>query len=219
MRILTTHNRSELAKSLKAYCKNHFSTGVSSVSCSQYPLLPPQPEADVPTAAPAESDAVAKSETAEAAIDKPDELVTDVVPEQVGSGEKEPAPTPAVGDAPKEEVAEEGGLDQLDEDLKEVKVEDGEAVPEAESTAGPDDAVTADEPVNTEAKEGENTPQVTEEETKVPVEAEKTAASPAAPPAPAAVPEPKKQERVENPVYTLEIAGTKYNPSNFWYAR
>ena len=32
----------------------------------------------------------------------------------------------------------------------------------------------------------------------------------------AAPPEPRKQERVENPTYTLEVVGTRYNLSNFW---
>jgi hypothetical protein len=45
-----------------------------------------------------------------------------------------------------------------------------------------------------------------------PVEAE---AEDAETPAAAAV-EPRKQERVENPTYTLETVGNKYNTNNFW---
>ena len=28
--------------------------------------------------------------------------------------------------------------------------------------------------------------------------------------------EERRQERVENPLYTIEIVGNRYNPSNFW---
>jgi hypothetical protein len=132
--------------------------------------------------------------------------VTDIVDEQVGSGEVEPAPTPAAGgetDHPAEEVTEEGGLEQVDEDLKELKVED-----EAEKVT--QTAVEAVE-AGQEATEAQSaTPQVTEEETKIdtaPVDQ-----TPAAAPAP----EARKQERVENPTFTLETVGNKYNTGNFW---
>lgn len=203
---MLSSNRSELAKSLKAYCKNHFSTGVSSVNCSQYPLLPPEPEQ------PSQITEDKPTETAEEVevekVEGSDEIVTDVVPEQVGSGEEEPAPTPALGEEKKEEVTEEGGLEQVDEDLEELKVDDKKEV---------DDSVedVPNEETASSAAAGESashTPQVTEEETQIPA-AEGEAKDDVPPPA---AQEPKKQERVDNPIFTLEIAGTKYNPTNFW---
>ena len=198
-------SRAELAKSLKAYVKNHFSTGISSVTTSQYPLLPPQPE---PTPVPETKDA----ETESAPVEAQEEPVTDVVDEQVGSGEVEPVPTPAVGgeaEHPAEEVTEEGGVEQVDEELKELKVEGGEAKA-AESTEVPVaeeaqvDATEGDDIV----KEAESsTPQVTEETTEVEPESV------------APVAEPRKQERVEKPTYTLETVGNKYNTGNFWYVK
>jgi capping protein alpha len=131
--------------------------------------------------------------------------ITDIVDEQVGSGEVEPVPTPAVGgeaEHPAEEVTEEGGVEQVDEELKELKVEGGEAVA-AESTEGP----TAEEAQASEVepKEAEiSTPQVTEETTNV----EPETVAPAA--------EARKQEKVDNPTYTLETVGNKYNTGNFW---
>lgn len=140
----------------------------------------------------------------EKAEDK-EEPVTDVVDEQVGSGEVEPVPTPAVGgeaEHPAEEVTEEGGIEQVDEELKELKVEGGEAKA-AESTEAP--AAEEAQASEVETKEAEsNTPQVTEETTEVEPE----------PLAPAA--EPRKQEKVDNPTYTLETVGNKYNTGNFW---
>jgi len=139
----------------------------------------------------------------EKAEDK-EEPVTDVVDEQVGSGEVEPVPTPAVGgqaEHPAEEVTEEGGVEQVDEELKELKVEGGEqAVGPAEVSATEESQAS-----EVDAKEAESsTPQVTEETTKIESE----------PVAPAA--EPRKQEKVENPTYTLETVGNKYNTGNFW---
>ena len=139
----------------------------------------------------------------EKAEDK-EEPVTDVVDEQVGSGEVEPVPTPAVGgqaEHPAEEVTEEGGVEQVDEELKELKVEGGE------QSVGPAEVSATEESQASEvdAKEAESsTPQVTEETTKIESE----------PVAPAA--EPRKQEKVENPTYTLETVGNKYNTGNFW---
>lgn len=133
----------------------------------------------------------------------PEEPVTDVVPEQVASKEGEPAPTPAVGEAKKEEVTEEGGLKQVDEDLEELKVEDKEEEPQEEAGQA-----------ETKAESQPHTPQVTEEETAVPDAPEAEATTSAAPAPPSL--EPRKQEKLDNPTYTLEITGTKYNPSNFW---
>jgi len=141
----------------------------------------------------------------EKAEDK-EEPVTDVVDEQVGSGEVEPVPTPAVGgeaEHPAEEVTEEGGVEQVDEELKELKVEGGE------QAVGPAEVSATEEAQGgeVEAKEAESStpqPQVTEETTEVEPE-------PVAPTV-----EPRKQERVENPTYTLETVGNKYNTGNFW---
>jgi capping protein alpha len=131
--------------------------------------------------------------------------ITDIVDEQVGSGEVEPVPTPAVGgeaEHPAEEVTEEGGVEQVDEELKELKVEGGEAVT-AESTEVP--AVEEAQGGEVETKEAEgSTPQVTKETTNV----EPETVAPAA--------EARKQEKVDNPTYTLETVGNKYNTGNFW---
>lgn len=207
--------RADLAKSLKAYCKNHFSTGASSVNCSQYPLLPPPPpqasaESTQPLASSSSAAAQASEpESTEMAVDPP---VTDVVEEQVGSGKDEPAPTPAVGDveAKVEEVVAPGGLEKVDEDLKEVKEEE-------EGGAGLAEAGSAEE--GTKTAEVSETPVVTE----VVVESGQNeqddlkaeGAGEAAFLIPSAETE-TKQERIENPVYTLEIVGNRYNPSNFW---
>jgi capping protein alpha len=133
--------------------------------------------------------------------------VTDIVDEQVGSGEVEPAPTPAAGgeaEHPAEEVTEKGGIEQVDQGLEELQLED-----EAEKTESEPAAETAE--AGQAATESQSaTPQVTEEETKIDSEAmEQT-------PAAAASPEARKQERVENPRFTLETVGNKYNTGNFW---
>ena len=147
----------------------------------------------------------------ESAEDK-EESVTDVVDEQVGSGEVEPVPTPAVGGEAEhsaEEVTDKGGVEQVDEELKEPKVEGGEAKA-AESPEAP--AAEEAKASEVEANEGESsTPQVTEETTTVTEETTKVESEPVAPTV-----EPRKQERVEHPTYTLETVGNKYNTGNFW---
>ena len=180
------------------------------MTTSQYPLLPPQPE---PTPVPETKETETETESApveDKAEDK-EEPVTDVVDEQVGSGEVEPVPTPAVGgeaEHPAEEVTEEGGVEQVDEELKELKVEGEEQA--VESTEAP--ATEGAQASEVEAKEAESsTPQVAEETTTVTEETTKAESEPVAPTA-----EPRKQERVENPTYTLETVGNKYNTSNFW---
>lgn len=173
-------------------------------------MNPPEPESA--PSAPTTEDGDLPTTQAEAAEVK--EPVTDVVPEQLGSGEEEPAPTPAVGDAKKEEVTEDGGLEQVDEDLEELKVDGKDEATEQQVA----EEATGEASVTVQAG-GEHTPQVTEEtpettETKAEVEPTAESSAPAAPTAPAV--EPRKQERIENPRYTLEITGTKYNPNNFW---
>jgi hypothetical protein len=134
--------------------------------------------------------------------------VTDVVDEQVGSGEVEPVPTPATGgeaEHPAEEVTDKGGVEQVDEELKELKVEGGEQAGEPTEAPVAEEAQGGEVEGSDIAKEAESgTPQVTEETTIVESE-------PAAP-----VAEPRKQESVENPTYTLETVGNKYNTGNFW---
>jgi hypothetical protein len=99
-------------------------------------------------------------------------------------------------------VTEAGGIEQVDQDLEELKVEE-------DNTEGAANVTLSQEPTTS------STPQVTEEETKVDAvtvaepEQEKEA------PMSQAV-EPRKQERVENPTYTLETVGNKYKTSNFW---
>jgi len=156
-----------------------------------------EPETEAQTEAPAEEKA-----------EETDEPVTDVVDEQVGSGEVEPVPTPAAGgeaDHPAaEEVTETGGIEQVDEGLEELKVEEAEGTPAPETSA-------ATPEIGREVEASQSaTPQVTEEETKIETEAVDQT------PAAAAAPEAKKQEKVENPTFTLETVGNKYNTGNFW---
>ena len=208
-------NRAELAKSLKAYVKNHFSTGSSSVTTSQYPLLPPAPE---PTPAPVvetestpvpEKDAEVPTDiSVDDKADEKEEPVTDVVDEQVGSGEVEPVPTPSGGGEAEhsaEEVTDKGGVEQVDEELQELKVEEEDKPAESSEDNATETAETSQAAVGDIIEEAESsTPQVSEETTTVEDE----------PAAPAA--EPRKQERIENPTYTLETVGNKYNTGNFW---
>lgn len=229
--------RAELAKSLAAYTKNHFPNGLSSVSSSQIPLLPPAQE-------------VAVSEQPQQPVQGEDpasvvEPVTDVVSEQVASGENEPAPTPAVGDSPKEEVEQPGGLEKLDHQVEEAKEEEEKAeeaetasVPEAgnEEPAEEPASIKADPLADTQAVDGKAVEEaVVEPETKnegevaaqeaIPQRSEQAEDPkveegetnvPELPAAATSTTEPRKQERIENPTYTLEVVGNRYNPSNFW---
>jgi hypothetical protein len=209
--------RAELAKSLAAYTKNHFQSGSYAVSSSQYPLLPPAPparalstSADTETAATDENEETVAdaSDPLEQEAEKPEEpIVTDVVSEQVGAGESEPAPTPAVGDSPKEELDQPGGIEKADEEIAEVKQEEeGQAKQEeAGETAATGEgrgAATEPEPAAPSAAK----PQVEEV---VPETEDEVTQQPAAE-------DQREQKRVENPVYTLEVVGNRYNPSNFW---
>lgn len=160
--------------------------------------------------------------------------MTDVVPEQVGTGENEPAPTPAVGEAKPEEVTEPGGLEKVDEaveaekeeeekketgNVKEpgaapVDIEADEDLKEAEGDA-PDDVDEAGAGIEAEPKveEGVTAVPATEEATGGggPGAAEAIEAPPAAP--------QREQQREADPTYTLEVVGNKYNPTNFWTGR
>lgn len=138
-----------------------------------------------------------------------DEIVTDVVPEQVAAGDAEPAPTPAMGQATEtgpEEVDATGGLEKLDEEVEKVKEqEEGEDAHSADA-----EMTDATSQLKVEEADGE-APKVSDAPVTSDSVAEDTQTSAPAPPA-----EEKKQERVENPTYTLEVVGNRYNPSNFW---
>ncbi|WWD16125.1 hypothetical protein CI109_100550 [Kwoniella shandongensis] len=200
--------RAELAKSLSAYAKNHFPSGFSSVSSSQFPLLPPAPEPPV-VPAPVADESTETPNPTEAESSEP--IVTDVVEEQVGTGEVEPVPTPAVeGVSTKlEEVDQEGGLEKVDELVEEAKEEeereeagekaDGNDTPKVEEDTLEDGKEV---PVSEVSKVDETIVEAPEETVAAPVQVEE-----------------RKQERVENPIYTLEIVGNRYNPNNFWTGR
>lgn len=134
--------------------------------------------------------------TAEEATSGP---VTDVVEEQVGGGEVEPLPTPATEEVAEkqEEVVEPGGLEQVDS-----AVELAREAEEKEEQAAAQEAEEEDE---------KEEPKVEEV---VAAGAEQTSTGEG--PETAPTKPPRKQERVENPVYTLEVVGNRYNVSNFW---
>jgi len=106
------------------------------------------------------------------------------------TGEAEPAPTTADGEAPKEEAGHATEVEKLDEAMAEVKEDEG-----------------GDKAIE-EPQEAAEKPEVEESAIEVPV------AEPAAD-APATI-EQKQQEKVDDPTYTLEIVGNRYNTSNFW---
>ncbi|WVF72007.1 hypothetical protein IAT40_006818 [Kwoniella sp. CBS 6097] len=208
--------RAALAKSLAAYTKNHFATGCSSVSTSQFPLLPPAPEpTPVPAAGPATEEVPAAESLGNdaaqatpteltATTEEPSEPVTDVIEEQVGTGDLEPSSTPAVGGAEvhKDEIVRPESLDQLDELVEEAKEEEesGEKAEHADKPEVEDVPAVGGASEETEKAE-EHAAVVAEEKTEVPAV------------------EKREQQRVENPTYTLEIVGNKYNPNNFWTGR
>jgi capping protein alpha len=214
--------RAELAKSLAAYAKNHYPTGQSSVNCSQYPFLPPAPRPSDPipeTVATkiSTSDISMESSEPKTASDA-NGIVTDVVAEQVGAGSSEPAPTPAVGDeeAKTEEVAQPGGLEKVDElveEIKEVQMADEGETP-SEKTQ---------EPVSEDAEKAEvaDVPEVVEVDANgsLPSVAGVTSSEPALKAEEATSEKAqveRKQERVENPTFTLEIVGNRYKTDAFW---
>ncbi|KAK6903129.1 F-actin capping [Kwoniella mangroviensis CBS 8886] len=203
--------RSALSQSLTKYAKNHFPSGQSSVSCSQYPLSPPAPPAPTSTQAsgPAsESPSTTQLAEADSAAEETAEPVTDVITEQVNEGDLEPAPTPATGDVDvdkKDELVRPESLDQLDELVEEAKEEE-EGVKTPKEGVRPDvaevDESGEEEKVLTPPTAVEDN--VETEEQKEPV---------------GGVAEERKQEKIDNPLYTLEIVGNKYNPNNFWTGR
>ncbi|WVQ69887.1 uncharacterized protein L199_008110 [Kwoniella botswanensis] len=203
--------RSALSQSLAKYAKNHFPSGQSSVSCSQHPLLPPAPPAPTSTQASApESGSPSTTQLAEAdpAAEGTAEPVTDVITEQVNEGDLEPAPTPATGDLDvdkKDELVRPESLDQLDELVEEAKEEE-EGVKTPKEGSRPD--VTE---VDDSGKEEKVLTPPTAVEDIVETEEQKE-------PVGGGI-EERKQEKIDNPIYTLEIVGNKYNPNNFWTGR
>ncbi|OXC69177.1 hypothetical protein AYX13_02120 [Cryptococcus neoformans] len=209
--------RAELAKSLEAYSKNHFPSGFYSVACSQFPLNPQSAAAAV-----AEPDSIAPSETApaedpiptaaegepfaETAVEKMDTEedadVTDVVTELVNSGDLEPSSTPAVGHVEgKVDISDPERLEALDEAVEEEK----EREEEEERANGEANVVENISEPKAEEEDGPKLPEEEEEEIEKKIEDLNV--------------EDMKQKRVENPVYTLEVVGNRYNPSNFWTGR
>jgi capping protein alpha len=130
--------------------------------------------------------------------------VTDVVEEQVGGGEVEPLPTPATEEVPEkqEEVVEPGGLEKVDSAVvlaREAEEKEEQAAAKETEEGGVEEEPRVEEVVTA----GGEPTSTAESETQVVSET-----APAKP--------PRKQERVENPVYTLEVVGNRYNISNFW---
>ncbi|WWC60950.1 uncharacterized protein I303_103527 [Kwoniella dejecticola CBS 10117] len=206
--------RAALAQSLAKYTKNHFPSGQASVSSSQYPLLPSAAPTSEPAAAaaavPSDETTSAPQEQVEPEVEakesKTQTPVTDIVDEQVNEGDLEPAPTPASGDLDgtkeKDELVRPESLDQLDELVEEAKEEEEKEGTKSETAAKPDIGE-----VEEDGKEEQLTTPKAEENPLPAVEEEKE------------VRPEQKQQRVENPKYTLEAVGNKYNPNNFWTGR
>lgn len=205
----------ELARSLEAYSKNHFPSGFYSVACSQFPLNPQptatdiaEPESMAPDeAAPAEdliptaAEGEPSAETAVETMDVEDDVdVTDVVDELVNSGDLEPSSTPAVGHVDsKGDISDPERLEALDEAVEEEK----EREEEEERENGEGNVVEKISEPKAEEEDGPKLPEEEEEEIEKKIEGLNV--------------EEKKQERIENPLYTLEVVGNRYNPSNFWW--
>ena len=130
--------------------------------------------------------------------------VTDVVAEQLAAGDAEPAPTPVSGTeaVPKpEEVDQPGGLEKVDELVEEAKQEEQQAA-------------LADEPM-LEAAEDVASRELEVKESK-PEEEPVIQTAPQPIVEESSKPGEQKQERIANPIYTLEVVGNRYNPTNFW---
>lgn len=135
---------------------------------------------------------------------------TDVIPEQVAGGADGPAPTPGPdtsakvdqGDAGVEETAQpeviEGDkeLEQVDEGVAEAKGEDVERkdTPVVQEVGGEGDIPVADD--SAAAVSGTS------------LQAEEAVS--------AAAPVKREQQRIENPIYTLEVIGNKHKTDAFW---
>ena len=209
-------------------------------------LPPAPPEPSVSAAAITDSDPVARTAADETERRDHAVKITEADPRDAQNeneaederpeGDVEPEPTPAVGLVTEKKSAEEevdapGGLEKLDEEVEKVKEEkedtEDETMKEPEASASKGGSLE-DRP------EEPRVPEQTDESTAE----ERDEAAPAVPDnanggatraeplkelaeeAPVAVPAPvepeRKQERVDNPTYTLEIVGNRYNPSNYW---
>ncbi|KLT45134.1 subunits of heterodimeric actin filament capping protein Capz [Cutaneotrichosporon oleaginosum] len=230
--------RAVLAESLGKYARNHFPSGHASVSTDQVPLPPvappASPVADEATASglatPAERDQPGMREEeptpliggrtpaaedevdAEGGLSKLDEAESDAMDtgasERDIAGRVEVEPTPVVGQRPldaKDEVDAEGGLAVLDEEVAEVKAE-GAAQAEREHEEKEAYALAAEDA-----------------EDAIDIDAASPAAGSSPPSAsaaqlPASAPAPVHTP-LDNPKFTLEIVGNRFNPSNFWTGR
>lgn len=163
--------------------------------------------------------------------------VTDIIPEQIGTGENEPAPTPAPGgpvDAKREEVDQPGGLEKVDELVEEIRESEMVGEVGGDAQAGVEEPKVEESGVMEESKmdvplveestkEEEPVLDVAQAESskdeattmKIAQAESEVAASTVDATSTADIPE-RKQERVENPTYTLEVVGNRYNTSNFW---
>ncbi|WOO81389.1 F-actin-capping protein subunit alpha [Vanrija pseudolonga] len=230
--------RAELSKSLGAYASNHFPGGYWSVSTSQFPLLPPEPEPEPVAVA-----AVEVAEVVPASAEPVEEPAGGLGEEPATPVAEKPKEKLTADD----EVDAPGGLANLDDEIEEVKAEEEiEAQLEKEEKADGEreeeklvyaEEAASEKAFNEEVVEGnvpveefkEELATVAEddaaEEKAEEEEAAEEAAEAAEPvaPAAAAATEPakpvRKQERVENPTYTLEIVGNRFNPTNFWTGR
>lgn len=148
--------------------------------------------------------------------------MTDIVAEQVGAGSSEPAPTPAVGEAhaKTEEVDQPGGLEKVDEAVEEVKEAEAGAPTTENSGTTQEEAVPENQESSTSAVKAE--PDVLEEGSSVPVSGATAVAvdeskDQAVGAAPDITPAPeRKQERIQDPTYTLEVVGNRYKTDAFW---
>jgi hypothetical protein len=151
----------------------------------------------------------------------------DVVEEQIASGDAEPVPTPAVeGIEEKMETVEiPGGLEQIDVAIAEAKAEEEEhegvsdAVGPRDQTQGVETTAAQTQAILEAPKVEEvSDPAGDEKDTVEAPVSEKGVAAEGFEAATSAAPvDARKQERVDNPIYTLQIVGNRYNPSNFWY--
>lgn len=151
------------------------------------------------------------------------------MPEQVGSGAVEPAPTPSVGDSEvkDEDVVLPATLVKVDEAVEEVKADEAGAGGQTED-AEPmdvnnlkiDDARENEDSAGTTAP---GKPVVVEEEAPVPASSAEARVdqdeAQGTEPSETKAAEPirtRKQEWQENPTYTLEIVGNRYKTDAFW---
>ncbi|BEJ12395.1 hypothetical protein CspHIS471_0208550 [Cutaneotrichosporon sp. HIS471] len=211
--------RAALADSLGNYARNHFPSGHASVSTDQIPLPVIQPESEQPghkeeeptplvARIPLPEDEVDAEggmqvlEQEVEAVSRTDEMEEmedeGVVSERDIPGRVEDNPTPVDGPRvprTQDEVDAEGGMEALDEEIDEVCAEEAKR-DEKETEKETEQALTADD-----AEDARETD-----------EASPAAESSPVPPAPVHTP-------LENPTFTLEIVGNRFNPSNFWTGR